>query len=114
MSAEGASPKRIGLLVLSYLAILGFLPLLASRDRETRWHARNGLLLFGVVFATGVALTIVGILLPSTTCLYAVAMVIVSMTYAGIVILATVTAIQGKRLMIPGVSLHASRLSAND
>lgn len=114
MSAEGASPKRIGLLVLSYLAILGFLPLLASRDREARWHARNGLLLFGVVFAAGVALTIVGILLPSTTCLYAVAMVIVSMTYAGIVILATVTAIQGKRLMIPGVSLHASRLSAKD
>ncbi len=114
MSAEGPSPKRVALLVLSYLAVLAFLPLYASRDREIRWHARNGLLLFAVVFVAGLALTIVGILLPSTTCIYAVAMAIVSMTYAGIVILATVTAIQGKRLMIPGVSTHASRLSAKD
>ena len=114
MSAEGPSPTRVGFLVLSYLAILGFVPLLLSRDREVRWHARNGLLLFGVVFAAGLVLTVVGILLPSTTCLYAVAMAIVSMTYVGIVILAIVTAIQGKRLMIPGVSPHASRLSARD
>ena len=114
MSAEGPSPTRVGLLVLSYLAVLGFVPLLLSRDREVRWHARNGLLLFGGVFAAGLALTVVGILLPSTTCVYAVAMAIVSMTYVGIVILAIVTAIQGRRLMIPGVSTHASRLSAKD
>jgi uncharacterized membrane protein len=114
MSAEGPSPKRAFLPVLAYLPLLGLIPLFASRDREARWHARNGLLLFGVAFVTGLLLTIVGILLPSTTCLYAVAMVILSMTYVGIVILAIVTAVQGKRLMIPGVSPHASRLSAKD
>ena len=114
MSAEGSSPTRVALLVLCYLAFLGFVALLLSRDRGVRWHARNGLLLFGVVFAAGLVLTVVGILLPSTTCLYAVAMAIVSMTYVGIAILAIVTAIQGKRLMIPGVSPHASRLSAKD
>ena len=58
MSAEGSSPKRVGLVVLSYLAIFGLIALFASRDRETRWHARNGLLLFGVVFVTGLVLTI--------------------------------------------------------
>jgi hypothetical protein len=41
-------------------------------------------------------------------------MAILSMTYAGTAILAVVTAIQGKRLMIPGVSHHAGRLSARD
>jgi uncharacterized membrane protein len=114
MSAEGPSPTRVGLLVLSYLAFLGFVPLLVSRDREVRWHARNGLLLFGVAFAAGLVLTVVGILLPATTCLYAVSMVILSMTWVGVMILAIVTAIQGGRLMIPGVSPHASRLSARD
>ena len=114
MSAEGPSPTRAWLLVPAYLAVLGFIPLLASRDREVRWHARNGLLLFAVVFVTGVAATIVGILFPALTCLYAVAMLIVSLMYVGIVILAIVKAIQGQRLMIPGVSPHASRYSAKD
>ena len=114
MSAEGPSPTRAGLLVLSYVPILGLLALPLSRDREVRWHARNGQLLFGLAFAAGLVLTVVGILLPSTSCLYAVAMVILSMTYVGVAILAIVMAVQGKRLMIPGVSHHASRLSAKD
>ena len=75
MSAEGPSPKRVGLLVLSYVPVLGLVALPLSRDREVRWHARNGQLLFGLAFAAGLVLTVVGILLPSTTCLYAVAMV---------------------------------------
>jgi len=102
------------LLTLSCVPVLGLLALLLSRDREVRWNARNGQLLFGVAFAVGLVLTVVGILLPSTTCLYAVAMVILLMTYVGTAILAIVMAVQGKRLMIPGVSLHASRLSAKD
>ena len=114
MSAEGPSPTRAGLLVLSYVPVLGLVALPLSRDREVRWNARNGQLLFGLALAAGLVLTVVGILLPSTTCLYAVAMVILSMTYVGIAILAIVLAIQGKRLMIPGVSHHASRLSARD
>jgi uncharacterized membrane protein len=114
MTAEGPSPTRAWLLILAYLAVLGFIPLLLSRDREVRWHARNGLLLFLVVFVTGVAATIVGIFLPAMSCPYAVAMLIVSLMYVGIVILAIVKAIQGQRLMIPGVSPHASRYSAKD
>jgi uncharacterized membrane protein len=114
MTAEGPSPTRAWLLVLAYLAVLAFIPLLASRDREVRWHARNGLLLFVVVLVTGVAATIAGIFLPAMSCLYAVAMLIVSLMYAGIVILAIVKAIQGQRLMIPGVSSYASRYSAKD
>ena len=114
MSAEGPSPTRAGLLVLSYVPVLGLVALPLSRNREVRWNARNGQLLFGLALAAGLLLTVVGILLPSTSCLYAVAMVILSMTYVGIAILAIVMAIQGKRLMIPGVSHHASRLSARD
>ena len=113
MTAEG-SPKRAWLLVLAYLPALCIVALLVSRDRKARWHARNGLLLFGVVLVTGIAATVVGILFPAMSCLYAVAMLIVSSMYVGIVILAIVKAIQGQRLMIPGLSPYASRLSAKD
>ena len=114
MNAEGSSPTRPALLVLAYLAPLGFVALAASRDREVRWHARNGLALFGAVVAVGAAATLVGVLVPSLSCLYAVAMAIASFLYVSIAVLAIVKALGGQRLMIPGISTYASRLSATD
>ena len=102
------------LLVLSYLAFLGFIPLLAGhRDREIRWHAANGLLLFGTVAAVGVAATVVGIAVPSLSCLYAVAMVIAGVLYVSIAVLGTVKALEGRRLIVPGISRYASRISGD-
>jgi len=114
MNAEGRSPTRAFLIILGYLAVFGFLALYASRDREVRWHARNGLALFGAVAAVGAAATLVGVLAPSLSCLYAVAMSIISGLYVSIVLLAVVKALEGQRLMIPWVSTYASRLSAAD
>ena len=109
MNAEGSSPTRPALLVLAYLPLLGFLVLAVSRDREVRWHAVNGLIFFGAAAAIGLAATLVGILVPSLTCLYAVAMGILALLYVSIVILAIVIALGGGRLLIPIVSSHASR-----
>ncbi len=115
MNAEGPSPtRRPWLLVLTYLGIFGLIPLLFARDREVRWHARNGLLLFAAVAATGAGATLVGVLAPSLSCLYAVAMLIVSLVYVFIVVLATVKALEGQRLMIPGISSYASRLAGSE
>ena len=114
MSAEGRFPTRPWLLVLAYVPLLGFVTLAASRDREPRWHARNGLLLFGALAAVGVVATLVSVLLPSLSCLYAIAMLIAGVLYVGIDILAVVKALEGQRLMIPGISTYASRLSAAD
>ena len=109
MTAEGSSPTRPWLLVLAYLPALGLLALLLSRDREVRWHARNGLALFAALVAAGVASTIVGIAVPSLSCVYAVTMSIVSLLYVMIAVLATVKALGGQRLIIPGISSYASR-----
>ena len=114
MNAEGSSPTRPALLVVAYLALLGFVALAASRDREVRWHARNGLALFGAFVAVGAVATLVGVLVPSLSCLYAVAMAIVSFLYVSIAVLAIVKALGGQRLMIPGISTYASRLCAAD
>jgi uncharacterized membrane protein len=111
MSAEGpSSPSRLWLLALCYAAFLGFVPLLVEkRDPEVRWHARNGLALFAALVAAGVASTIVGIAVPSLSCVYAVTMSIVSLLYVMIAVLATVKALGGQRLIIPGISSYASR-----
>jgi uncharacterized membrane protein len=113
MSAEGSPPMRSGLLVLSYIGFLGFLPLLLTRrrDPEVRWHAFNGLLLFAALAAVGVSATLIGIAVPALSCLYAVAMLIASVLYLLIAILAIVKALEGQRLVIPGISTHATRLA---
>ena len=50
MANERTASSR-AMLILCYLAFLGVIPLFFARDDpEVRWHARNGLLLFGASF----------------------------------------------------------------
>jgi uncharacterized membrane protein len=98
------------MLVLSYLAFLGFIPLLAGKQyRNVRWHSINGLLLFAAVVAFGVAATVIGILVPPLSCLYGIVMVVVLIVYAIIAILAIVKALDGHRLIVPWISRYADR-----
>lgn len=109
MENERPVPSR-PMLVLSYLAFLGMIPLLfARRDPEVRWHARNGLLLFGAAAGIVLAATLVGTLLPALGCLYATLMFFVLALYAFIAILAIVKALEGRRLLVPGISKYAGR-----
>ena len=114
---EGVSPARPLLLLLAYLPLLGLIPLaLGSRhggDAEVRWHALNGNLLFAAAVAAALLATLVGIVVPSFSCLYAAVMVVVLVLYLGIALLAVVMALTGQRLMIPGISRRASRLAAS-
>lgn len=101
---------RTALLVLSYVPLLGLVPLLRrDSDAEVRWHARNGLLLFGSVIAIGVAATVLGIAVPALSCLYGIVMFFVAVLYTVIAILAVVKALQGERLIVPGISRYAGR-----
>src|SRR4029434_8380752 len=60
MSAESPSSSRLWLLALGYIPILGLLVLLLEkRDREARWHARNGQLLFAALAVVGIVATLV-------------------------------------------------------
>ena len=111
MSPDGSIASRRWLLLLAYVPLFGFV-VLASRSREARWHARNGLALFIAMVLVGAVATLVSVLLPSLSCLYAVAMLIVGSLYVAIDVLAAVKAFEGERLMIPGISTYASRLAA--
>lgn len=98
------------MLVLCYLPFLGFIPLLAAKqNRELRWHALNGLLLSGSVAALLVVATVVGLVVPQLSCLYAIVFFVVLVLYAIIAILAIVKALEGERLIVPLVSRYADR-----
>ena len=103
-----ASARRAAWLLLCYLPLLSAVALaVEKRDREIRWHAKNGLLLFAAVAVVGAAATVVGLLLPSFGCLYPVVMITALVLYALITILALVKAIGGERLIVPGLSRFA-------
>ena len=112
MSAERPAPSR-WLALFAYVPLFGVLAL-ASRSREARWHARNGFALFLVMVIVGALATLVSILVPSLSCLYAAAMGIVGILFVAIDVLAAIKAFEGARLLIPGISTYASRLSAAD
>jgi uncharacterized membrane protein len=98
------------MLVLCYLAFLGFIPLLAGKSYSgVRWHAINGLLLFAAVVALGIAATVIGVLVPPLSCLYGIVMFIVLIVYTIIAILAIVKALDGERLIVPVISRYADR-----
>jgi uncharacterized membrane protein len=100
------------ILVLCYLAFLGVVPLLAKkRERNVRWHAINGLLLFAAVVIVGAVATVIGVLVPPLSCLYGIAMFIALILYTIIAILAIVKALDGERLIVPVVSKYADRFA---
>jgi uncharacterized membrane protein len=100
------------MLVLCYLAFLGFVPLFAGKQyRNVRWHAINGLLLFAAVVVVGALATVIGILVPPLSCLYGILMFIVLIVYTIIAILAIVKALDGERLIVPMISKYADRLA---
>ena len=97
-------------LVVSYLPLLGVIPLfLGGSSREVRWHARNGILLFAAFVAILGAATAAGLLFPSLSCVYGIAVFVLAIVYVIVVILAIVNALQGQRLVVRGLSRHADR-----
>jgi uncharacterized membrane protein len=99
------------MLILAYLPLLGWIPLISRKaDREQRWHAKNGLLLSAAVAVIAVLSTIVGVLIPPVSCLYGIVMFLVACAYAIVVMLAIVKALQGQRVIVPGVSRYVERI----
>ena len=97
------------MLVLSYMPLLWFVPLYSDKRRDVRWHARNGLLLFAAVAVFGVAAAVIAAVLPSLSCLYFVVMIAAGSFYVVVSVLAVIKALQGQRLVVPGLSRYADR-----
>jgi uncharacterized membrane protein len=111
--ADGA-PNRAAMLVLAYLWPLAVIPLLISKDdAEVQWHAKHGLVLMAAELAVLLALSIVmQLLIVITFGVGCLASLLFVFLWAGVFVLhvfAIVRALNGYRLIIPGVSEYASR-----
>ena len=101
------------MLVLSYLGILALIPLLVEKeDAEVQWHAKHGLVLTVAEFVIFVVLFVANIALTAVTGLGCVGCVLFTVLWLGIIVLhvmCMVKAINGERLLVPGLSEYADR-----
>jgi uncharacterized membrane protein len=115
--AGGVSPNRAVMLVLSYLGILALVPLLSEKeDREVQWHARHGLVLLGAWVALGVGIQVFLVVLRQVAggadclgCLLSLAMPGLLFAYLAVAVLCMFKALNGQRLLIPGISQLADK-----
>ena len=102
------------MLVLAYMWPLALIPLfLTEDDGEVQWHAKHGLVLMAAELALLLGLSILMQLLMVVTfgvgCLASIAFVFLWAGVLALHVFAIVRALNGYRLVIPGVSEYASR-----
>jgi len=95
------------LLVLAYLGILALVPFLTAKKEFVLWHARQGLLLFGVSLVTLFCMILVNVILWHFTWILGLIFLILLLT-SGFGVLALVVAcilkaFEGERWRIPGL-----------
>jgi uncharacterized membrane protein len=103
-----ASPNRGLMLVLSYLWILAVVPLVVEKnDPEVQWHAKHGLvitiaeIILWVIVAIITNIPVFGMLGCILYLLWPLLLVLR--------IILIVKAVNGQRLLIPGISEYANR-----
>ncbi len=102
----GASPNRGLMLALSYLWLLAVIPLVVEKDdREVQWHAKHGLVLLVVEFLLGILIAIITNFVPFAGCVLWAIWPLIFVFH----IILIVKALNGQRMMIPGISEYADR-----
>lgn len=111
----GGSSDRTLMLALSYIGILGLVPLLVKKDdRDIKWHAINGLGLFSAYVVVWIVYTILtNFVFSNTGCglgsfLWAISCAI-QIGYIVLIIMAIMKAIKGERMRFPVVSDFADK-----
>ncbi|MGH9456641.1 MAG: DUF4870 domain-containing protein [Thermoanaerobaculia bacterium] len=103
------------MLALSYIYFLGIVPLVAKKDdREVKWHAINGLLLFGAYVIVSIVWWMLstfvlegagcglGMILSLISCL-------IGIGYIVVFIMAIMKAVRGERMRFPVISDMADK-----
>ena len=98
--------RNPGMLILSYLGLLALIPLITEKNnREVQWHARNGLVFTAAFVVLWVAASILG----SVTFVFWFLHPVLWLVWLIVAILAIAKAVQGQRLVIPGLSEYADK-----
>lgn len=101
--------NRTLLLVAAYLWFLAIIPLLVEKeDKEVQWHAKHGLVLFGIEFALSIVFGVLT-MIPVLGCIITIVWVVVGLGILVLHVLCIMKAINGQRFLIPGISDLANR-----
>lgn len=104
--AGTVSPNRGLMLVLSYLGILAIIPYVVEKnDPEVQWHAKHGLVLFVAEIVLGIVIAMVTHFVPFAGCVLWMIWPLIFIFHIFLI----VQAVNGKRVMIPGISEYADR-----
>ena len=108
------SPNRSLMIVLAYLWPLAIVPLLVEKnDADVQWHAKHGIVLMVaeivVLAGFGVLTSIISLATFGLGCVLSMLAVFIWIAILAIHVAAIVLGVNGRRLLIPGVSEHASR-----
>lgn len=104
VAPDAASSNRTIMLILSYLGLLALIPFLIEKnDREVQWHAKHGLVLTAASFVLFVGLMILS-MIPLLGLIFALISMFAGLGVFVLFIVAMVKAINGGRLIIPGLS----------
>lgn len=103
------SPNRTIMLVLAYLGPLALIPLIVEKnDPEVQWHAKHGLVLFGAWVILGIVLGIL-VHIPFLGWGFACVTCVFPLLIAVFHVYLIIQAVNGKRVLIPGISEFADR-----
>ena len=106
-----AGSDRTLMVVLSYLWILGLIPLLTKKDdREVQWHAKNGLAILVAEVVIWLVLTGAGFFMPNTIgCGVATVQCVVWVAFLIIRVICIVKGVGGQRFRLPVISDMADK-----
>ncbi|HKB09231.1 MAG TPA: hypothetical protein VKD69_01210 [Vicinamibacterales bacterium] len=115
MAGAEASPNRGVMIVLAYLWPLAIVPLLAEKnDSEVQWHAKHGLVLMAAELVLIVVYMIVTSLVSLAAfglgCVMILLLVFASVGILALHVVAILKGLNGRRLIVPGISEYANRL----
>ncbi|MFL6236718.1 MAG: hypothetical protein ACJ76N_26550 [Thermoanaerobaculia bacterium] len=103
------SPNRTIMLVLAYLGPLALIPYIVEKnDPEVQWHAKHGLVLTGLWFAICILLWFL-VHIPFLGWALACVSCFVPLVILAFHVYLIVQAVNGKRVLIPGISELADR-----
>jgi uncharacterized membrane protein YjgN (DUF898 family) len=114
MAEPVVSPNRTMMIVLAYLWVLAFIPLLVEKqDAEVQWHAKHGIVLMAAELVLIIAyILMTSIISLATFGLGCVLVLLLVFAWIGILALhvaAILKGVNGARLLIPGISEYADR-----
>ena len=114
MAEPVVSPNRTMMIVLAYLWVLAFIPLLVEKqDAEVQWHAKHGIVLMAAELVLIIAyILMTSIISLATFGLGCVLVLLLVFAWIGILALhvaAILKGVNGGRFLIPGISEYADR-----